>query len=197
MGIDPGLSGALVIIDSENRQIVRVWDIPTYLVRVRTKTRKCLDHRALVLIMREASTIYGVKLAVLEAVGGRPKQSASAAFSFGMGYGMVYMACSFADIPLEPVPPARWKQLMNIPGKNKATDGTLIRIAEEKFPRSSAEFRGCRGGLKVDRAEAALMALFGVMFIWEKTVTPQDVAEFKGLYEHAVSPKKGKPKNAN
>ena len=71
------------------------------------------------------------------------------------------MAAFYSGIVIETVPPQTWKQLMNVPGKSKADDSAIMARADELFPVDRDKFRGDRGGKRVDRAEAAMIAKFG------------------------------------
>lgn len=190
LGIDPGLHGALATYDTETRTLVDVRDMPTWAMLVGKKERPRIDAVELA-EWAEMYSVWGVDLAVLEAVGGRPKQSASAGFVFGYSVGLVYMALMFARIPVETVPPQTWKKMMRVPGKAraargeersaeqkradvKAADAAIIARADELFPASRDAWRGARGGVKLDRAEAAILARFGGDYVLHTETTDVD-----------------------
>lgn len=167
LGIDPGLSGALAVYDDETGAL-DILDMPTWMQTVGKTKRKRIDAvelRDTMEVLAEA----GVQLAVLEAVGGRPKQSASAAFVFGYTVGLVYMACMNVRLPIETVPPGSWKKIMRCPTDD---DGIAYR-ADEIFPNHTHMWRGkprlikgeMRQAIWHDRAEAALLAKFGCVHI--------------------------------
>jgi hypothetical protein len=172
LGIDPGLTGALCLY-GEGVFIVR--DMPIYKQQVGKRLRARVDMLALADMIDEFA-VLGVEIAVLESVGGRPGQSASAGFVFGYTVGLLAMGLMNARIPLETVSPQVWKKAMKMPGKalrvqadgvekvhrddKNAVDQIRIR-GDELFPEYTSHFRGKQGGLKVDRIEAAALALFG------------------------------------
>lgn len=161
LGIDGGNHGAFAVYDAASGRIVgAIQDMPLWFQTVGKKKRQRVDALALADMMDMFDTI-GIGLAVLEAVGGRPRQSASAAFVFGYGIGLIYMSLLYAKIPIETVPPGTWKKIMNVPGKTKADDSAILARADELFPHDRSQWRGERGGKKVDRAEAAMLAKFG------------------------------------
>lgn len=185
MGVDPGLNGALVVYDTDSGGLVSVEDMPTWMMAVGGKKRKRIDAVSLADTIDTAKLI-GVDLVVIEAVGGRPKQSASAGFVFGYTVGLLYMACVMHRLPIETVPPQHWKKLMRVPGKarvrrddaeakaltdeqrkalsktaSKDAELAIVHRADELFPDSRNLWRGARGGYMLDRAEAALLAKFG------------------------------------
>ncbi len=164
LGIDPGASsGALALVDNRGK-LIFVVDMPVWDMPVGKKVRKRLDHLALIDILEDAK-MFGAELVAIEAVGGRPKQNASAAFAFGYAVGQVHMACTMLKLPLEAVSPVVWKRTFRVSGKTTATDAAIISRAEELFIDHNKRFRGPKGGKLVDRAEAAMIGLFGVQQI--------------------------------
>ena len=87
LGIDPGHSGAFAVYDTDAQRISTIEDMPTWFQTVGKKKRPRIDALALA-DMFDTYEMMGVDLIVLEAVGGRPAQSASAAFVFGYGLGL-------------------------------------------------------------------------------------------------------------
>ena len=170
LGIDPGAHGAFVVYNADDGRLVSVHDCPIWFQQVGRTKRPRVDPIALA-EMLDTFALMGVTIAVMEAVGGRGKQSAAAGFVFGYGVGMIYMALVYCRIPIETVIPSTWKKLMNVPGKAKADDTAILARADEMFPLDRAFFRGERGGKKIDRAEAAMLAKFGADFIL-KTLKP-------------------------
>lgn len=160
LGIDPGAGGAFAVYDTETARIVSIEDMPLWYQTIGKRKRRRVDGLALA-DMFDTYEMMGVELVVIEAVGGRPRQSASAAYVFGYGVGLIYMCALYSRIPIETVPPSTWKKLMNVPGKTKADDTSIIARADELFPDCRDHWRGKLGGKKVDRAEAAMMAKFG------------------------------------
>lgn len=185
-GIDPGTGGALAVYDTESRTIISVEDMPFWYELVNKKKRKRLDFVAM-MEMFQGLEVLGVDLVVMEAVGGRPKQSASAAFVFGYTVGLTMAACMYSKIMVHTVPPTRWKKILNVPGKRgdtetqkriktmadgtqkkqavrvaiKDAEGSIIKRADELFPHNRDMFRTSRNAYRMDRAEAAMLAKFG------------------------------------
>lgn len=185
LGVDPGATGAFAIYDTVSRRIVSMEDMPVWYQTVGKAKRKRVDGLALA-DQFETYAMMGVELVVMEAVGGRPKQSASSAFVFGYGIGLIYMAALYSKIVIETVPPAAWKKLMNVPGKQSGSDDDILARADELFPEDRALFRGDRGGKKIDRAEAAMMAKFGAEHVWH-TIGQFTDAELRLAYQNAAT----------
>src|SRR5688572_15999903 len=97
IGVDPGLNGALAYISDDGKD-VHITDMPTWSMIVSKKARARVDAVGLIEYF-ELAKMMGVKLVMIEAVGGRPRQSASAGFVFGYSVGLVYMACVACKLP--------------------------------------------------------------------------------------------------
>jgi hypothetical protein len=166
LGIDPGNQGAFALLNPDTGSLM-VWDMPTFQMTI-GRTRKTRIDPVQVDILFEGFKAAGCRLAVMESVGGRPRQSAHNAFTFGWGAGLIYMACVTNRIPPEPVPPSVWKRMMRAPKEKEAA----VARADELFPEHRHLFRGKRNGLMDGRAEAALLALFGAVHV--KHAKPHD-----------------------
>lgn len=194
IGVDPGGTGALAHYDISNNTL-DVEDMPVWNMAIRNgKTRKRIDGTALYEYF-ELKKMMGVQLVMIEAVGGRPRQSASGGYVFGFGVGLVYMACIATRLPIETVPPGTWKKMMRVPGKSrgekegktpKQIEGMIVQRADELFPAYSGLWRGPRGGYRLDRAEAAILARYAGDFALRSTrpVRIQD-AEWQMVYRGA------------
>lgn len=167
-GIDPGVNGAVAVYCTETRELIHIEDMPFFWQSVNKTKRKRIDAVALKEIFDNLN-LFGVELVVMEAVGGRPRQSASAGFVFGYTVGLTYMACMMAKIVIETVPPTTWKKMLNVSGKSKAEDDDILNRANELFPHQREMFvdrtASAKGRKRVDRAEAAMMAKFGGDFV--------------------------------
>ena len=183
LGVDPGASGAFAVYNTDTRRLVSVDDMPSWFQTVGKKKRKRVDALALA-DMFDTYEMMGVELVVMEAVGGRTGQSASAGFVFGYGVGLIYMAALYSRIAIETVPPQTWKKLLNVPGKAQGGDDDIMNRADELFPQDRHLFRGERGGKKIDRAEAAMMAKFGAEHVWHTLGQTNDV-ELRLAYQRA------------
>lgn len=163
--------------NTDDGRIVSVQDMPTWFQVVGKKKRPRIDALALA-DMFDTYEMMGVSMFVLEAVGGRPAQGASAAFVFGYGVGLIYMAGLYSRIPIETPPPATWKKLMGVPGKGNADDSAILQRAYEMFPndRHMLVKEGSRAKVPpVDRAEAAMLAKFGGDFLLRNIAGRTDV----------------------
>lgn len=185
LGVDPGVTGAFVLYNHANREIMCVWDMPSYKVpskpRKRARYRDKLDnlsadiHRDKIAIGRRnkldpvgvfdvicLAKDLGAEKTIVEDVAGRPGQSGM--FQFGFGAGLIRMALIAQEMPYEMVSPARWKSEMRL---SQIKNESVIK-AEQIFPTQRHWFRGPKGGLLSDRAEAALLARFGAYFLLDE-----------------------------
>lgn len=183
IGIDPGLNGALAKYNRDFNSMYII-DMPTWWQLVGRKKRQRVDAVALAEYFLFAKDT-GTELVVIEAVGGRPKQSASSGFVFGYTVGLLYMACVMARLPLETVPPQTWKKLLKVPGKRDTDDAetAIINRADELLPDHRECWRGPKGGKRVDRAEAAMLAKFGYDYLLPER--PATIGELSTAYVNA------------
>lgn len=151
IGIDPGASGAIATLDG-NGQIVAINDMPTVMVRVGKTDRARISPSQLTGLLEQ--TQHDTVMVVLERVGGMTGQSASAAFTFGYGAGMIEGIISALRIPLTPVTPQAWKKSAGIAADKGAAREAAMRL----WPGHAHMFARKKDD---GRAEAALMARHG------------------------------------
>ena len=155
LGIDPGVTGALALLDTE-LSVLAITDMPSTIVKVGKAQRRTLSETWL------AETIhqYEPDAAWIERVHALPGQGATSSFSFGLAYGMARGALAAARVPLRLVTPQEWKRHFRLgPHKNEAR-----LIAARLFPHQSDLFARVKDD---GRAEAALLALFGAQSLKE------------------------------
>ena len=149
VGIDPGLSGALAILDHDD--VLLLEDLPNVQFSdARIKHR--LDGVGLTAMLKPYAV--DVLLAIVEKVAARPGEAPSGAFSFGYSSGVIAGVLGALQIPITTVQPAVWKKAM---GLGSSKDLSRAR-ALELFPAMADKLT-----LKKhhDRAEALLMAEWG------------------------------------
>lgn len=157
VGIDPGNKGCMCVnIDG----LLYFTNMPTFDVTVAGKPRTKLDFKALCGEV-ERLTFVAPALVLIEEVGGLPKESAPHAFSFGYGCGVLFGLCLAFGLTTTLAKPQEWKANMRVPGKG-ANEGDIVKRADELFPEYTSEWRGPRGGLLLDRAEAALLSAYAI-----------------------------------
>lgn len=174
IGIDPGVHGAIAWYSPATSEM-RIDDMPVLRIKKGARVREVIDLVGLANYF-EIMKLYGVELVVREDVNQRPGQTNQ--FAFGYGVGLIDMVCVMVRLPIETVTPAVWKRVMHVPGKGAAdADEIIIRRADELLPEYREKWRGERGGRKVDRAEAAMLAKYAA----DHLLRPGYVTPKKGL----------------
>lgn len=150
IGIDPGLSGAISVLDLQTLDVT-IADMPT----LKGKSGKTITNTAelLELLVPPAGT-QGQVMAVLEQVWARPKEGVSSAFRFGQNYGSIQAALMAHKYPVHDVTPPKWKKHFGLSSEKGISRGLAI----QRFPRQAAMFKRVKDD---GRAEAALIALYG------------------------------------
>jgi len=116
LAIDPGVNGALAVIDF-NGQVILADELPRF--------AKSVNGVAL----SEAFHAFRPERVIIEKVGAMPKQGVSSTFTFGMAYGVcIGVSCAYGA-PLAYVAPAVWKKHFRLLGKDKdASRETAIKL---------------------------------------------------------------------
>lgn len=145
VGIDPGVSGALAYVDTGSGYVDLI-DMPIAHVG---KT-KLVDGLAVATWL----TSRRPDVVVLEHVGPQPTDGKVGAFTFGGMFGSAYGIATALGFNVKLVRPQLWKTKLGL-NKDKARS---MKRALQLYPDASPLLYGPRGGAKVDRAEALLMA---------------------------------------
>ncbi|EBE7962654.1 crossover junction endodeoxyribonuclease RuvC [Salmonella enterica] len=110
LGIDPGCSGALVLVTGQGGYIDHL-AMPT--IKVGTKSR--VNGAAVAAWIRQ----YGVNHAYLEQVGAMPGQGTASMFTFGHAAGVAEGILQGLNIPYTLVTPQAWKKSAGLIGSEK------------------------------------------------------------------------------
>lgn len=159
IGIDPGVHGALALVDVEQRRLVDARALPLRLVPPRYRVA---DYTAVIDFLEG----YALGLAVIEAITPRTRaddtrrNSGVSIASSGVIWGSVVAAIVDLGVPVEVLHPTSWKSKLGLVGKPKAAacDVAAATLGEAGW------LRDPRRGPAVERvaiAEAALIALVG------------------------------------
>jgi crossover junction endodeoxyribonuclease RuvC len=164
-GIDPGISGALGLL--EDRAFLAVTDMPTK-AKFEGNDKKQVDGAAVAAMLRE----WAPDLVVIEAVHasptyggppiscracGRPKNlmAPSAAFNFGDNFGMLKGVVQALGIELVMIGPVKWKNRAKLIRTEKEDSRAL---AARLFPGATDDLKRKKDN---GRAEALLIAFYG------------------------------------
>lgn len=146
LGIDPGLTGALALLNDEG-QLVEVQDLPVMSGQIDGYQLKGMiaalapDH------------------AVVELLHAMPSNGSRAAFSQGDSWGAIRTAIQCARIPHTTVTPSKWKQRLGL--TRGATDKERKEISRRRAIELYPGFGFFDRKKDHNRAEAALIATYG------------------------------------
>jgi crossover junction endodeoxyribonuclease RuvC len=147
VGIDPGSSGALVVLDDTGGYVSHL-TMPV--VKLGTKSR--VNPAALKAFLE----LYPIRHAYIERVGAMPGQGVSSMFTFGHAAGVVEGVVAGMGIPIDSITPQAWKKAAGLIGADK--DAARSR-AVQLFP--GLRVLDLKGkGQAV--ADALLLARFGI-----------------------------------
>lgn len=159
LGIDPGKTGAVALIDSVGK-VLELYDCPVGESEMSKVVKQILKKYP-----KEEYTIFGA----LERVGAIPamgkvcsvcKQrkgtSSSANFTFGQNHGAWRGILSYAEIPFHEPTPKMWQKGLTIKRDGGNKKQGKFAVASKIFP--TAELSGPRGGIKDGRCDALLIA---------------------------------------
>lgn len=141
LGIDPGHTGAVALIDSEGN-LLEIWDTPLI--------GKEYDIRGMGNILRD-NLPHGCAIELQHAM---PRQGVTSTFTTGYGYGLWTAFLYAYGIKHDVVRAQDWKKALGIPAGSDKSES--VAAAQRLFP--SGEFTGPKGGIKDGRADAALIA---------------------------------------
>ncbi|OJH26002.1 crossover junction endodeoxyribonuclease RuvC [Enterobacter kobei] len=147
LGIDPGCSGALVLVTEQGGYIDH---LPMPTIKVGTKSR--VNGAAVAAWVRQ----YGITHAYLEQVGAMPGQGTASMFTFGHAAGVAEGILQGLSIPYTLVTPQAWKKSAGLIGSDK--DAARSR-AIQLYPELRALDAKAKGQAIAD---ALLIARFGI-----------------------------------
>jgi len=154
LGIDPGISGAMAIIDPHTNLVKLISDFPLHPKGAGGKN--VIDASDLAQMIEPH--IPHVAFAVVEDVHAMPGQGVTSMFTFGVAKGLIIGVLSAFKCPIFFVPPGVWKSCYGL----SANKSISIELAVKKYPDAA----GMLTRKKDDgRAEALLLADFGRRFI--------------------------------
>lgn len=152
-GFDPGSKGAIGFIDPINATL-DVYDLPIMTVSGGTRKHTYVDHVRLGAIMKLKQPIHSYT----EDVHTTPQMGVVSAGTFMRNFGTLIGCHGPLEIPLSFVRPQVWKKTLGVPADKKEA----VARAGELFPACVHLFT------RPDRAEASLVALYGVLALGHK-----------------------------
>ena len=150
IGIDPGLNGAIVIL--ENNKVLSVFDMPV--MSEGKKNKRQLNSAQLVRIIKENTLANDDINVVVEQVNAMPGQGVTSMFNFGQTFGAIKGICAALNLPIFFVRPAKWKKHFDLINSSKDASRTK---AIEMYPSISDQLSKKKD---VNKSDAILIARF-------------------------------------
>ena len=151
IGIDPGLNGAIALLDAE-KGVLSISDMPTLEVKRNNKAKKEVSPIGVAIFLGQTPA-FRQSRAILERVGAMPGQGVTSVFSFGRSVGIIEGVLATMLIPIDIVTPQAWQKAAGVRG---GKDGSRMRACE-LFPNYATLFARKKDD---GRADAALMAWY-------------------------------------
>lgn len=149
IGIDPGLTGAMGVLD-ESGAFVGVYDMPIE-ARGNGRVKHQVSGRGLADIVQALRARGEGLRALVEQVSAMPGQGVASVFSLGHSLGVICGVLEAQLVPYELVTPASWKKQMAV----TANKDLALATARRLWPAAPLNLKKHDG-----RAEALLMAEF-------------------------------------
>jgi|TARA_B110000014_G_scaffold183264_1_gene132348 crossover junction endodeoxyribonuclease RuvC len=150
IGIDPGISGAISVI--ENKKILEVYDTPTMIDG--KKNKRQINSAQVTNIIKERLNTEKEVIVVVEHVNAMPGQGVTSMFNFGQSFGVIKGICAALSVPIYFVRPTKWKKHFNLIKTNKDASRTKV---IEVYPEISSKLHRKKDS---NRADAILIALY-------------------------------------
>ena len=149
IGIDPGLSGAIAVLD--DLKIFDLFDMP--IMPEGKKNKNQLNSAQLVnIIKRHIHT--NSTFVIVEQVSAMPGQGVTSMFNFGQTFGAIKGICASLDLPIFYVRPAKWKKHFDLINSSKDASRTKV---IEMYPSISDRLQKKKD---VNKADAILIARY-------------------------------------
>ncbi len=150
LGIDPGLSGAIAIL--EKKKVLNLFDMPV--MAEGKKNKKQLNSAQLVNIIRENSIGDEEIAVVVEQVNAMPGQGVTSMFNFGQTFGAIKGVCAALNLPIFFVRPSKWKKYFELINSSKDSSRTKV---IEMYPSLSSQLAKKKD---VNKSDAILIARY-------------------------------------
>ena len=150
IGIDPGLSGAIAILD--NNKVLNIFDIPV--MSEGKKNKRQLNSALLVNLLKENIQTNEEVAVVVEQVNAMPGQGVTSMFNFGQTFGALKGICAALELPIFFVRPSKWKKHFELINSSKDASRTKT---IEMYPKLSSQLSKKKD---VNKSDAILIARF-------------------------------------
>ena len=149
-GIDPGLSGAIAVLD--NNKVLKIYDMPV--MAEGKKNKRQLNSAQLVNIIKENIENREEINVVVEQVNAMPGQGVTSMFNFGQTFGAIKGVCAALNLPIFFIRPSKWKKYFELINSSKDSSRTK---AIEMYPSIANQLSKKKD---VNKSDAILIARF-------------------------------------
>ncbi len=122
IGIDPGLSGAIAIL--EEKKVLGVFEMPV--MAEGKKNKRQLNSAQLVNIIQDNLNNREEAIIVVEQVNAMPGQGVTSMFNFGQTFGAIKGVCAALKLPIYFVRPSKWKKHFELINASKDSSRTKV-----------------------------------------------------------------------
>jgi crossover junction endodeoxyribonuclease RuvC len=150
IGIDPGLSGGIAILD--NSKVLKLFDMPV--MPDGKKNKRQLNSALLVKLIKDNIKNLEDTIMVVEQVNAMPGQGVTSMFNFGQTFGAIKGICAALGLPIFLVRPAKWKKHFELINSSKDSSRTK---AIEMYPSISEQLSKKKD---VNKSDAILIARY-------------------------------------
>ena len=141
IGIDPGLSGGIAVLD--DLKIFDVYDMP--IMSEGKKNKNQLNSAQLVNIIKKNIISNEDTFLIVEQVSAMPGQGVTSMFNFGQTFGSIKGICAALNLPIFFVRPAKWKKHFDLINSSKDASRTKV---IEMYPSISSSLTKKKGFMK-------------------------------------------------
>mgnify|MGYP001295112870 CR=1 FL=1 len=150
IGIDPGIQGALAILDNE--KVIDIVDLPV--MSEGKKNKKQLNGAYLSDYLKKHILNIENTVVVVEQVNAMPGQGVTSMFNFGQTFGAIKGVCAALNLPIFFVRPSKWKKHFELINASKDSSRTKV---IEMYPSLSSQLARKKD---VNKSDAILIARF-------------------------------------
>ena len=150
IGIDPGLSGAIAVLDG--KKVLGLFDMPV--MSEGKKNKRQLNSALLVNLIKENINKEEEVAVVVEQVNAMPGQGVTSMFNFGQTFGALKGICAALELPIFFVRPSKWKKYFELINSSKDASRTKV---IEMYPKLSSQLSKKKD---VNKSDAILIARF-------------------------------------
>ena len=150
IGIDPGLSGAIAVL--EDIKVLSLFEMPV--MAEGKKNKRQLNSAQLVNIIKENTNDNEEIAVIVEQVNAMPGQGVTSMFNFGQTFGAIKGVCAALGLPIFFVRPSKWKKHFELINSSKDASRTKVIEMYPSFSKQLAKKKD------VNKSDAILIARF-------------------------------------